>query len=140
MSEDYKLVTPPEAARILDEDPRAILVDVRSDMEYLMIGHPKGAHNVPWIDYPDWDVNPHFVAEVRKLMLGRVSGDRQNPVPVLLICRSANRSVDAAHKLAEAGINDIYVVDEGFEGPLDDNHQRGTVAGWRFHGLPWEQV
>jgi hypothetical protein len=30
-------------------------------------------------------------------------------------------------------------VDEGFEGDLDDNHQRGNTGGWRFHGLPWEQ-
>jgi hypothetical protein len=29
---------------------------------------------------------------------------------------------------------------EGFEGPLDDAHHRGTVSGWRMEGLPWEQL
>ena len=27
----------------------------------------------------------------------------------------------------------------GFEGPLDENHHRGTISGWRMEGLPWEQ-
>ena len=28
---------------------------------------------------------------------------------------------------------------DGFEGPLDDKHQRSSEAGWRFEKLPWEQ-
>jgi hypothetical protein len=28
----------------------------------------------------------------------------------------------------------------GFEGPLDHDHHRGAVAGWRHDGLPWEQT
>jgi hypothetical protein len=27
----------------------------------------------------------------------------------------------------------------GFEGELNDQHQRNSLAGWRFNGLPWEQ-
>jgi hypothetical protein len=29
---------------------------------------------------------------------------------------------------------------EGFEGDLDQSHQRGKLGGWRMDGLPWEQV
>ena len=29
---------------------------------------------------------------------------------------------------------------DGFEGPLDDKHHRGTRSGWRKEGLPWEQT
>ena len=30
-------------------------------------------------------------------------------------------------------------IEGGFEGPLDEKHQRSTISGWRFDGLPWEQ-
>ena len=41
--------------------------------------------------------------------------------------------------LEDAGFTDIYNVTDGFEGPLDDDHRRGTAGGWRHAGLPWEQ-
>ena len=54
----------------MSEDARALLVDIRSSMEFLFVGHPRGAVHVPWIDEPDWDINPHFLPEIRKLLLG----------------------------------------------------------------------
>jgi hypothetical protein len=33
----------------------------------------------------------------------------------------------------------VYNVLSGFEGPLNDRHQRNVVSGWRHDGLPWEQ-
>jgi hypothetical protein len=41
--------------------------------------------------------------------------------------------------LIENGFVDVYNVDEGFEGELDEEHHRSTQGGWRYHGLPWEQ-
>ena len=131
-------VLQPEAvASMTRSDPGMLFVDVRSDMEYLMIGHPTGSVNVPWIDAPDWTVNERFVAEIRKLMLGRTS--RGVSAPLVLICRSGNRSRDAARALLEDGLSSVHVVDGGFEGPLDEEHHRNTIAGWRFAGLPWVQ-
>jgi DNA-binding transcriptional LysR family regulator len=46
---------------------------------------------------------------------------------------------EAGRALLESGLKSVYHVGEGFEGDLDDNHQRGTVGGWRYHKLPWEQ-
>ena len=60
--------------------------------------------------------------------------------PVVLICRSGHRSLDAGDALEKAGFSDVYNVLDGFEGPLDDSHHRGTVSGWRKEGLPWEQL
>jgi len=136
----FKPLTPKEAYALMQENPSALLVDVRSDMEFLMIGHPKGAMHVAWIDEPDWTINPDFVKDVRRLLLGRVSGENSALAPVILICRSGNRSDAAAAALSEDGLSDVYVIKEGFEGPLDENHHRGTLCGWRFDGLPWEQI
>jgi rhodanese-related sulfurtransferase len=133
-------LSPKQALQMLQDDPRALLVDIRSTMEFLFVGHPKGAVHVAWIDEPDWDVNPHFVAEIRKLLLGGAVCDSESGcAPVILICRSGKRSEEAGRALLEAGLKNVYHVDEGFEGDLDDNHQRGNIGGWRFHGLPWEQ-
>ncbi len=131
---------PAEAWKIIQEDPRAVLVDIRSSMEYLFVGHPRGAVHIPWIDEPDWTINPHFVTEIRKLLLGgAVCNEDHSCAPVILICRSGKRSLDAGRVLLDSGLNSVYHVDEGFEGDLDDDHHRSTQGGWRFHGLPWEQ-
>ncbi len=133
-------LSPVQAAQMLRDDPRAVLVDIRSSMEFLFVGHPVGAVHIPWIDEPDWDINPQFVTEVRKLMLGGQSCDTEDGcAPVILICRSGKRSKEAGRALSDAGLKHVFHVDEGFEGELNEHHQRSSVGGWRFHGLPWEQ-
>jgi rhodanese-related sulfurtransferase len=133
-------ISPKSASQMLQDDPRAILVDIRSSMEYLFVGHPVGAVHLPWIDEPDWEINPHFVAEVRKLMLGgAVCDSEEGCAPIVLICRSGKRSKEAGKVLLAAGLSNIFHIDEGFEGELNEHHQRSSVGGWRFHGLPWEQ-
>ncbi|MCO5118041.1 MAG: rhodanese-like domain-containing protein [Burkholderiaceae bacterium] len=125
---------PLEASRFLAENPEALFIDCRSDAEFYFVGHPVGATHVAWLDGPDWDFNPHFVGEVR--MLAGNSIDR----PVVLICRSGRRSADAAQALEAAGFTHTVNVVHGFEGDLDDRHQRGNLNGWRHDGLPWEQL
>ncbi len=135
-----KHLTPRQAFDLLKEEPRAVLVDVRSNMEFLFVGHPSGAVHIPWIDEPDWVVNPNFVRQVRELMLGGIiCGTEAGCAPVILICRSGKRSVDAGNTLIDAGFREVYNVLEGFEGELDDEHHRSTLGGWRFEELPWEQ-
>lgn len=138
--QDIKPLSPKQAWAIIQQDPSAVLIDIRSTMEYLFVGHPTGAVHVPWIDEPEWVVNPHFAAEVRKVLLGGatcIAGE--GCVPIILICRSGKRSLEAGRVLREAGLRDVYHVDEGFEGELDENHHRSTQGGWRHAGLPWEQ-
>lgn len=135
-----KTVESKEAWQILQDDPKALLIDVRSNMEFLFIGHPLGAISIPWIDEPDWVINKNFAPEVRQLILGGLDHrDGGKNVPILLICRSGKRSLEAAELLLKQGFHDVYNIGEGFEGELDANHQRSTLAGWRFDGLPWEQ-
>ena len=133
-------ISPKAAYQLLQDDSRAVLVDIRSSMEFLFVGHPKGAVHVPWIDEPDWDINPEFVTEVRKLLLGGVvCADNDGCAPIVLICRSGKRSHEAGKALLAAGLKNVMHVDEGFEGELNEEHQRSKVGGWRFHHLPWEQ-
>jgi rhodanese-related sulfurtransferase len=127
-----KHLKPRDASAFLHDNPHAVLVDCRSEMEYLFVGHPTGAAHVAWNDGPDWDINPHFVGQVKKI----ASMNR----PVVLICRSGQRSIAAGVELEKAGFTEVYNVLEGFEGALDENHRRGTLGGWRWCGLPWEQT
>jgi rhodanese-related sulfurtransferase len=127
-----KHLKPRDASTFLHDNPHAVLVDCRSEMEYLFVGHPTGAAHVAWNDGPDWDINPHFVGQVKKI----ASMNR----PVVLICRSGQRSIAAGVELEKAGFTEVYNVLEGFEGALDENHRRGTLGGWRWCGLPWEQT
>ena len=133
-------ISPLKAWDLIQKEPKVAFIDVLSDMEYLFIGHPLGSVNIPWIEEPNWEVNPHFVRDVRKLVLGGViDSPEHHSVPVLLICRRGNRSDEAGKLLVENGFKRVYNIVQGFEGELDDNHQRGTIAGWRFDNLPWEQ-
>ena len=141
MSEpELKHLNPKQAWELLQHEPRAILVDIRSTMEYLFVGHPNGSIHIPWMDEPDWTVNPDFVRRVRELMLGGAICDSDSGcAPIILICRSGKRSLEAGRKLIEAGFGEVFNVLEGFEGELDDDHHRSTLGGWRHAGLPWEQ-
>lgn len=133
-------LSPKQAWQLMQDDSRAVLVDIRSSMEFLFVGHPKGAVHVAWIDEPDWEINPDFVTEIRKLMLGGVvCAEDEGCAPVILICRSGKRSLEAGRALLEAGMKNVMHVDEGFEGDLDEHHHRSSIGGWRYHGLPWEQ-
>lgn len=138
--EQVKTITPQQAWQLLQDDPRAVLIDVRSNMEFLFVGHPKGAVHLPWIDEPDWVINPNFVRQVRELMLGGIICDGvEGCAPVLLICRSGKRSLEAGKALIENGFTNVLNIADGFEGELDENHHRSTLGGWRFDNLPWEQ-
>jgi rhodanese-related sulfurtransferase len=135
-----KTLDPRQAWQLMQDNPRAVLVDVRSNMEFLFVGHPKGAVHIPWIDEPDWEINPNFLRQVRELMLGGIICDTdEGCAPILLICRSGKRSLEAGKLLVEHGFRDVFNVAEGFEGELDDDHHRSSMGGWRHEGLPWEQ-
>lgn len=129
-----KDLSPQEAARFLHEHPDALFLDVRSEMEYLFVGHPVGALHVPWNEGPDWAINPEFVPQVMRL-----AGADPLAKRLVLICRSGNRSVEAGDALEKAGFRNIYNVLNGFEGDLDESNRRNFLNGWRREGLPWEQ-
>ena len=126
--------TPTQTHTFLQQHPEAVFIDTRSEMEYMFVGHPVGAMMVPWYDGADWELNPHFVGQVKKL-----AGANFEKRPIVLICRSGNRTIEAGEALERAGFKNVINVLHGFEGELDANHHRNSVSGWRVDGLPWEQ-
>jgi rhodanese-related sulfurtransferase len=130
-------LTPTEAWELLHRDPEAVLVDVRTEAEWMFVGVPdltpvgKKLVTVSWNRWPEGTRNLGFLEE---LTAAGVDGEG----PVLFICRSGVRSRAAAITATTAGIAPSYNVGEGFEGELDESGHRGG-NGWRAAGLPWRQ-
>ena len=108
----------------------AVLVDVRTDAERVWVGEVPGAVPVAWKQWPGMALNPDFDAQLRAAV---PAGQK-----AVLLCRSGVRSVAAARRATELGLQ-AYNILEGFEGDPDARAQRGQQGGWRLHGLPWRQ-
>jgi rhodanese-related sulfurtransferase len=134
-----KDIRPDEAFALLRQDPNAVLLDVRTTIEYQYVGHPMGAIHVPWMEAPEWRILPDFAERVAKALEGRYGVRPLSETAILALCRSGKRSRAAAEELAHHGFKRLYNVAEGFEGDLDAERHRSTVNGWRQRGLPWEQ-
>jgi rhodanese-related sulfurtransferase len=129
-----KNLDPRAAWELLQRTPDALFIDVRMEIESLYVGRPPGVVNIAWYEYPDLTPQPEgFVAAVE-----REAGRKDRPV--YLICRSGKRTVDAAKALDAAGFSDVTNITEGFEGELDEAFHRSSRSGWRYAGLPWEQM
>jgi len=139
-AQDVKEISPQAAWEILRAKPGAVLIDVRSSMEFDYVGHPLGAVNIPWKEAPEWHINPDFAGMVREMLMS-VQGINTEieSLPLLLICRSGRRSYEAAEELMRHGFRNVYNVAEGFEGDRDGEKHRSTINGWRVRNLPWEQ-
>jgi len=129
-----KNLQPKQAHAWLQDHPDALFVDVRMEIESLYVGRPPGVVNVPWYDYPDLQPDAQKFADT---VTQEANGKDQ---PLLLICRSGQRTLAAGKALEDAGFTDVQHVVHGFEGELDEQFKRSTQSGWRFDGLPWEQM
>ncbi|CAM4392054.1 hypothetical protein MB901379_00571 [Mycobacterium basiliense] len=134
-------ITPLEAWKILTDNPRAVLVDVRTSAEWTFVGVPDLSSLGRDVVYIEWNTvdgghNGNFLAELQEAIPPADGADEERPV--VFLCRSGNRSIGAAEAATAAGIVPAYNVLDGFEGHPDADGHRG-VAGWRAIGLPWRQ-
>lgn len=106
----------------------AVLVDVRTDAERAWVGQVPGAVAAQWKLWPSMAANPDFDAQLQAAV---PAGGK-----VVMLCRSGVRSVAAAARAAQLGM-EAYNILEGFEGDVDANGHRGNTGGWRKQGLPW---
>lgn len=138
-------VTSQEAYAMWKGEPESIhVIDVRTPEEYVFVGHPEMAVNIP-IGFVEqkWDAkgndfvlapNSDFIASVKS---------RYSPNDTLLVmCRSGNRSAVAANFLAKAGFANVYNIIDGMEGDKVDDpgsayHGKRMKDGWKNSGSPW---
>ena len=129
---------PAEAWKILADDPKAVLIDVRTTAEWVYVGQAdisslsKETVLLEWKVFPAMESNPEFVGELS----AKIS---DKDAPLLFLCRSGVRSKAAAITMTAEGYATCYNIATGFEGDKDSDGHRGHVGGWKVEGLPWMQ-
>ncbi len=129
-------ISPKETWAALQADPDAVLIDVRTDMEWANIGVPvletlgKQVVLASWQLAPSMQVNPGFIEELKAAGL-------KPQQKLYFLCRSGVRSQSAGQAAVAAGFPHAFNVADGFEGPPNMLGQRGTSAGWQADKLPW---
>jgi rhodanese-related sulfurtransferase len=128
----------------------ALFIDIRTrgEVSYTGMATVVDAH-VPLLEHPanaPWDekagrfkleYNNDFDAELARRVAAKGLG---KDAPVILMCRSGDRSSKAVNLLAELGYTKVYTVIDGFEGDVaKDGPDAGkrVVNGWKNAGLPW---
>lgn len=136
----------------MQKSGKAIIVDVRTTVEFIYTGHGEGFINIPSL-YWTYDVKPLSTrvqrasfeiknskvkdhSETLKLYKPKEVPNRkfvkevmqamklQNVTKVILVCRSGPRSMAAANLLAKEGI-EAYNLEDGY------------IFGWKEEGMPW---
>ena len=110
----------PDVAWALFAAGDALLVDVRTAEERKFVGHVPESLHVPWATGTSLTRNPRFVRELE----AKTGKD----AVVLLLCRSGNRSAQAAEAATKGGFTQVFNVLEGFEGDLDEPNRVRRVA------------
>ncbi len=103
----YENVDAKTFAKLL-KNPNVFLLDVRTPKEFTEDGHIKGANLIP----------------VQLFKYIYLEGLRDKPV--LVYCRSGNRSAIAAKMLEEMGVKKVYNLE-------------GGILAWKAAGLPVEK-
>ena len=138
-------VTAREAYEMWKAEPERVkILDVRTPEEYLFVGHPQMARNIPllFVKYqwnadknePVVEPNSDFIASAKSLF-----GSTDT---LLVTCRSGGRSAIAVNMLAKAGFVNVYNIIDGMEGDKVDDpgsayHGKRMKNGWKNSGLPW---
>ena len=133
MTQDYAGdITSREAWDMLQQDPDAVLVDVRNDAEWRYVGVPdltsldKKTVFVCWQTYPEMRHNSDFVADVA------AAGVRP-PHKVLLLCRSGVRSRNAAIALGRYLLSHAQrVLEQMRTDPIEAKAEKVWRFVWRW--------
>lgn len=138
-------VTAAEAYAMWQANPDKVkILDVRMPEEYVFVGHPEMAYNIPLaLQTYEWDAkeqmykitpNADFMPQVKALF---------KPDDVILVtCRSGGRGAWAVNAMAAAGYKNAYNITDGIEGdevkdPESMYYGKRMKNGWKNAGLPW---
>lgn len=137
-------LTAEETLEFLTRTPEALMIDVRTEQEIDASGLAQGTDALIPIFIPDPSaqgtamLNPDFLPGIANLALGQKLDPGH---PIVIICRSGNRSAQAANALEQMGFTQVYSVTDGYLGDrATSGPHKGErrVNGWKTAGLPWE--
>ncbi len=128
----------------LKKKSKVLFIDVRTRAEVAFLGMANAVDaNIPYMIVGDWDewddkksnfklypnsnFLPYFNDYIEEHGFNKDS-------PIILICRSGNRSAAASNLLAQVGYKRVYSIVDGFEG---EKVNKKTDNGWKNSGLPW---
>ena len=123
-----KQIKSSEVKKYLEDNPKTILLDVRTENEWNSMGKPKveDYNSKTYFitvshDLSNWQIpDPNFVKNVAK----EINKDNE----VLIMCAAGGRSMVAAELLQKEGYI-AHNISDGFNG-------NGQDLGWKKEGLP----
>ena len=138
-------VTSKEAYDMWKKAPKRVKVlDVRTLDEYINIGHPQMAYNIPaFLQTYQWDPDQkHFSLKLNDDFAEKVKEVFKKSDTILVTCRSGGRSALAVNFMESLGYHSVYNITDGFEGDLVDDRDseyfgKRLKNGWKNSGLPW---
>lgn len=148
-------VTPPEAYAMWEADPDGVtILDVRSFEEYVFVGHPQMAKNVPLaflkyerpadgaVTQATGPLPAGFTIHPNTEFIPAVKSVCPPEEKILVLCGSGGRAARAVNALAQAGFENVYNIVNGFEGelvldPESPDFGKSLPNGWKALGVPW---
>ena len=121
LNESVKEIFPWDVEEYLEENPEALLLDIREQDEYDG-AHIKDTHHVPrgiLEQSCEWD----YAETIPELVKARKK-------PILVICRSGNRSVLAAFTMSLLGYEDVTSLKTGIKGWNDSDLPLVNASGF----------
>ena len=115
-----KQIKSSEIKKILESNPKTVLLDVRTEDEWNSIGKP---------DTKNFGIKSYFITISQDSnFLESVKQNINKKNQVLVMCAAGGRSMIAANILANEGY-DVLNISDGFSGNKED-------PGWKNSGLP----
>ena len=118
------------------------ILDVRTEGEYIFVGHARMAYNIPLKFLVGVNDAGKPVTKKNEKFVDAVTAKFAKTDVILIMCRSGGRSATAVNLLAEAGFVNAYTIYDGFEGdtldfPNSYDHGKRILNGWKNSGAPW---
>ena len=118
-----KQIKSSEIKNFIENNPKTILLDVRTDDEWNTVGKPDTKNLGIRTFFITISQDPIFIENVKK----EINKENQ----VLIMCAAGGRSIIAANLLRNEGYT-THNISDGFSG-------NGQDPGWKNFGLPVEK-
>jgi len=117
--------------KFIKENPSSVLLDVRTEEEWSTVGKPSGkkfkikTYFISLLKGVQRIKNDNFVHDVNNKKISKQD-------PLIIICRSGQRSQIAATLLQQDGYENCINISDGFEGNVN------AGLGWKNSNMPIE--